>query len=47
MNPAPFDLRGSLPTGTTVLQASACTGKTFPIAGLVARYVAHGAARMD
>ena len=27
--PAPFDLRGPLPTGTTVLEASAGTGKTF------------------
>jgi exodeoxyribonuclease V beta subunit len=30
-----------------VLQASAGTGKTFTIAGLVARYVAEGEARMD
>ena len=45
--PPPFDLTGPLPTGTTVLQASAGTGKTFTIAGLVARYVAEGAATMD
>jgi exodeoxyribonuclease V beta subunit len=45
--PPPFDLTGPLPTGTTVLQASAGTGKTFTIAGLVARYVGEGEARMD
>ncbi len=38
----PFDLAGPLPTGVTVLQASAGTGKTYAIAGLVARYVADG-----
>jgi exodeoxyribonuclease V beta subunit len=42
-----FDLLGPLPTGTTVLEASAGTGKTFTIAGLVARYVAEGVANMD
>ncbi|MGI8678860.1 MAG: UvrD-helicase domain-containing protein [Jatrophihabitans sp.] len=42
-----FELLGSLPTGTTVLEASAGTGKTFTIAGLVARYVAEGYARLD
>ena len=47
MTPSAFDLTGALPTGTTVLQASAGTGKTFTIAGLVARYVAEGEARMD
>ena len=36
---------GPLPTGTTVLEASAGTGKTFTIAALVARYVAEGVAR--
>lgn len=46
-DPQPFDLTGPLPTGTTVLQASAGTGKTFTIAGLVARYIAEGAATMD
>ncbi len=45
--PPAFGLTGPLPTGTTVLQASAGTGKTFTIAGLVARYVAEGEARMD
>ena len=41
------DLRGPLPTGTTVLEASAGTGKTYTIAGLVARYVAEGVAQID
>jgi exodeoxyribonuclease V beta subunit len=45
--PEAFDLLGPLPEGTTVLEASAGTGKTFTIAGLVARYVAEGAATMD
>jgi len=39
---APFDLCGPLPTGVTVLEASAGTGKTFTIAALAARYVAAG-----
>ncbi len=43
----PFDLLGPLPTGTTVLEASAGTGKTYALAGLVVRYVAEGAARLD
>ncbi len=38
----PFDLSGPLPTGVTVLEASAGTGKTFTIAALAARYVADG-----
>ncbi len=37
-----FDLRGELPRGVTVLEASAGTGKTFTIAALAARYVAEG-----
>ncbi|MGH8868432.1 MAG: UvrD-helicase domain-containing protein [Actinomycetes bacterium] len=45
--PDPFDLLGPLPEGTTVLEASAGTGKTFTIAGLVARYVAEDVATMD
>jgi len=44
--PVPVDLTGPLPRGTTVLEASAGTGKTYTIAGLVTRYVAEGA-RMD
>ena len=42
--PEPFDVCGPLPTGTTVLEASAGTGKTFTIAALVTRYVAEGVA---
>src|SRR5438034_2985356 len=38
----PFDVSGFLPTGVTVLEASAGTGKTFTIAALAARYVAEG-----
>jgi exodeoxyribonuclease V beta subunit len=44
--PAAFDVRGPLPSGTTVLEASAGTGKTFTIAALAARYVAEGHARL-
>ncbi|MDY6997967.1 MAG: exodeoxyribonuclease V subunit beta [Actinomycetota bacterium] len=44
-----FDLRGPLPAAgsTTVLEASAGTGKTFALAGLVTRYVAEGLAGLD
>ena len=44
--PVAFDVCGALPTGTTVLEASAGTGKTFTIAALAARYVAEGHARL-
>jgi exodeoxyribonuclease V beta subunit len=37
---AEFDVCGALPVGTTVLEASAGTGKTYTIAALAARYVA-------
>ena len=37
-----FDICGALPSGTTVLEASAGTGKTFTIAALATRYVAEG-----
>ncbi|HWK30421.1 MAG TPA: UvrD-helicase domain-containing protein [Solirubrobacter sp.] len=37
-----FDVCGPLPTGVTVLEASAGTGKTYTIAALAARYVASG-----
>jgi exodeoxyribonuclease V beta subunit len=40
--PAEFDICGPLPTGVTVLEASAGTGKTYTIAALAARYVADG-----
>jgi exodeoxyribonuclease V beta subunit len=38
----PFRIADPLPTGITVLEASAGTGKTFTIAALAARYVAEG-----
>ncbi|MEU8901695.1 UvrD-helicase domain-containing protein [Nocardia sp. NPDC048505] len=38
--PGRFDPFGPLPTGTTVLEASAGTGKTHAIVGLAVRYVA-------
>jgi exodeoxyribonuclease V beta subunit len=42
-----FDLLGPLPgPGITVVEASAGTGKTFTVAGLVARYVAEGIATL-
>ncbi len=37
-----FDVTGPLPTGVTVLEASAGTGKTWTIAALASRYVAEG-----
>ncbi len=40
--PAEFDVCGPLPTGVTVLEASAGTGKTYTIAALTARYIAEG-----
>ncbi|GAA1614307.1 UvrD-helicase domain-containing protein [Actinoplanes couchii] len=42
-----FDIRGPLPEGTTVLEASAGTGKTWTIAALATRYVAEGRAALD
>ena len=44
-----FDLLGPLPPphSTTVLEASAGTGKTFTLAGLVTRLVAEGTATLD
>ncbi|NNG38542.1 UvrD-helicase domain-containing protein [Flexivirga sp. ID2601S] len=42
-----FDIRSPLPTGTTVLEASAGTGKTWTIAALVTRYVAEGVHTLD
>ena len=44
-----FDLLGPLPSArsTTVLEASAGTGKTFALAGLVTRYLAEGRATLD
>jgi exodeoxyribonuclease V beta subunit len=45
--PRPFDVCGALPTGMTLLQASAGTGKTFTIAALTTRYVAEGVLPID
>jgi exodeoxyribonuclease V beta subunit len=42
-----FDIRGPLPTGTTLLEASAGTGKTWTIGALVTRFVAEGHARLE
>lgn len=42
-----FDVLGPLPTGTTVLEASAGTGKTYTVGALVTRYVAEGVATLD
>lgn len=42
-----FDLLGPLPTGTTVLEASAGTGKTHTIGALVTRYIAEDVATLD
>ena len=41
-DPRRFEVSGPLPTGVTVLEASAGTGKTYTIAALAARYVAEG-----
>ena len=45
----PFDLLAELPADqtTTVLEASAGTGKTYALAALVTRYVAEGRALLD
>jgi exodeoxyribonuclease V beta subunit len=45
--PDRFDLLGPLPTGTTLLEASAGTGKTYTIAALATRYIAEGVATID
>ena len=42
-----FDIRDPLPTGTTLLEASAGTGKTWTIGALVTRYVAEGVATLE
>ncbi len=42
-----FDLLGPLPQGTTVLEASAGTGKTHTVGALAARYVAEGVCGLD
>ncbi len=49
MNRSPFDICAPLPRPgtTTLLEASAGTGKTWTIGALVTRYVAEGVARLD
>lgn len=42
-----FSILDPLPTGTTLLEASAGTGKTWTIAALVTKYVAAGEATLD
>ena len=46
-DPPPFDIYGELPSGTTVLEASAGTGKTYTVAALTARLIAEGAADLS
>ena len=43
----PFDLSGPLPSGRTVLEASAGTGKTYSLTGLIVRYLAEAAVSVD
>src|SRR3954454_18914911 len=43
----PFDILADLPTGTTMLEASAGTGKTYAIGALVTRYIAEDVADLD
>ena len=47
MTDAAFDVCGPLPSGVTVLEASAGTGKTFTIAALATRYVAEGVVPLE
>ena len=42
-----FDINAAIPAGTTILEASAGTGKTFTIAASAVRAVATGQARID
>ena len=46
-SPAHFDICGELPSGTTLLEASAGTGKTWTIGALVTRFVAEGRATLE
>ncbi|GHE78005.1 RecBCD enzyme subunit RecB [Amycolatopsis deserti] len=41
-----FDPAGAEPAGTTVIEASAGTGKTYAISGLATRYIAEGVAEL-
>ncbi len=45
--PSEFSIRDPLPEGTTLLEASAGTGKTWAIAALVTRYLAEGLATIE
>lgn len=40
--PIPFDIAAAPGAGTTVLEASAGTGKTYAIVAIAARYIAEG-----
>ncbi|MGL5825866.1 MAG: UvrD-helicase domain-containing protein [Nocardioides sp.] len=42
-----FSIRDPLPTGTTLLEASAGTGKTWTIGALVTRFIADGVAELE
>ena len=46
-DPLPFNICAELPAGTTVLEASAGTGKTYTIAAFAARAIAEGAAELN
>ncbi|MCU0297678.1 MAG: UvrD-helicase domain-containing protein [Candidatus Nanopelagicales bacterium] len=46
-DPVRFDVLGPLPSGTTLLEASAGTGKTYTIAALATRYIAEGVTTID
>jgi exodeoxyribonuclease V beta subunit len=43
----PFAISDPLPTGTTLLEASAGTGKTWTIGALVTRFVAEDVCRLE
>ena len=45
--PSIFSLTGPLPTGRVAIEASAGTGKTYTLAGLVVRYVAETEVPVD
>ena len=47
MEPKPFSITEELPTGTTILEASAGTGKTYTVGALVTRYVAEGVVTLE
>ncbi len=42
-----FDLAGALPSGRTVIEASAGTGKTYSLTGLIVRYIAEADVPVD